>query len=139
MPWAVPLAVVLPLLGLALLLVRPELDMEWEHHPSHFWLVLLTAAVSVALAYVTNVAAGRYRDARLVLDLVLVPLSAGFLGLHALATPGVLLDSPNAGFSIATPVGLVLAAFFAAASTSSIAGPGGPIVLRCTTGDPRAA
>jgi adenylate cyclase len=129
-PWAVPLAVVLPLLGLALLLVRPELDMEWEHHPSHFWLVLLTAAVSVALAYVTNVAAGRYRDARLVLISFSFLSAAGFLGLHALATPGVLLDSPNAGFSIATPVGLVLAAFFAAASTSSIAGPGGPIVLR---------
>ena len=129
-PWAVPVAVVLPLVGLALLLVRPELDMEWEHHPSHFWLVLLTAAVSVALAYVTNVAAGRYRDARLVLISFAFLSAAGFLGLHALATPGVLLDSPNAGFSIATPVGLVLAAFFAAASTSSIAGPGGPIVLR---------
>ena len=129
-PWVVPVAVALPLLGLALLLARPELDMEWEHHPSHFWIVLLTAAVSVALAYVTNVAAGRYRDARLVLISFSFLSAAGFLGLHALATPGVLLDSPNAGFSIATPVGLVLAAFFAAASTSSIAGPGGPIVLR---------
>jgi len=28
--------------------------------------------------------------------------SAGFLGLHALATPGVLLEGPNAGFQIAT-------------------------------------
>ena len=129
-PWVVPLAVALPLIGLALLLARPELDMEWEHHPSHFWIVLLTAAVSVALAYVTNVAAGRYRDARLVLISFAFLSAAGFLGLHALATPGVLLDSPNAGFSIATPVGLVLAACFAAASTSSIAGPGGPIVLR---------
>ncbi|MFL5685003.1 MAG: adenylate/guanylate cyclase domain-containing protein [Chloroflexota bacterium] len=128
-PWVVPVAVALPLLGLALLLARPELDMEWEHHPSHFWIVLLTAAVSVVLAYVTNVAAGRYRDARLVLISFAFLSAAGFLGLHALATPGVLLDSPNAGFSIATPVGLVLAAFFAAASTSSIAGPGGPIVL----------
>ena len=63
-PWVVPVAVALPLVGLAMLLARPELDMEWEHHPSHFWLVLSTAAVSVALAYVTNVAAGRYRDAR---------------------------------------------------------------------------
>lgn len=129
-PWVVPVAVALPLLGLALLLARPELDMEWEHHPSHFWIVLLTAVVSVALAYVTNVAAGRYRDARLVLISFAFLSAAGFLGLHALATPGVLLDSPNAGFSIATPVGLVLAACFAAASTSSIAGPGGPIVLR---------
>ena len=32
---------------------------QWEHHPSHFWLVLGTAAVSVALAYLTNEAANR--------------------------------------------------------------------------------
>src|SRR6478672_8281389 len=89
-PWAVPVAVVLPLLGLALLLVRPELDIEWEHHPSHFWLVLLTAVVNVALAYLTNLAASRYRDARLVLVSLAFLSSAGFLGLHALATPAVL-------------------------------------------------
>ena len=130
MPWIVPVAVALPLLGLALLLVRPELDLEWEHHPSHFWLVLSTAAVSVALAYVTNVAAGRYKDARLVLISFAFLSAAGFLGLHALATPGVLVEKPNAGFSIATPVGLGLASIFSAASTSAIAGPGAPTVLR---------
>jgi hypothetical protein len=120
----------LPLAGLALLLARPEIDLEWEHHPSHFWLVLSTAAISVVLAYVTNVAAGRFRDARLVLISFAFMAAAGFLGLHALATPGVLLEHPNAGFSIATPVGLGLAAIFAAASTSAIAGPGAPTVLR---------
>jgi class 3 adenylate cyclase len=129
-PWVVPVAVALPLIGLALLLVRPELDLEWEHHPSHFWIVLLTAAVSVALAYVTNVAAGRYRDARLVLISFAFLSAAGFLALHALATPGVLVEKPNAGFSIATPVGLGLASVFAAASTSAIAGPGAQTVLR---------
>jgi adenylate cyclase len=129
-PWVVPVAVALPLIGLALLLVRPELDLEWEHHPSHFWIVLLTAAVSVALAYVTNVAAGRYRDARLVLISFAFLSAAGFLGLHALATPGVLVEKPNAGFSIATPVGLGLASVFAAASTSAIAGPRAQTVLR---------
>jgi class 3 adenylate cyclase len=128
--WVVPVAVALPLIGLALLIARPELDLEWEHHPSHFWIVLLTAAVSVALAYVTNVAAGRYRDARLVLISFAFLSAAGFLGLHALATPGVLLEEPNAGFSIATPVGLGLASIFAAASTSAIAGPGAQTVLR---------
>ena len=129
-PWVVPIAVILPLIGLAMLLVQPQLDLEWEHHPSHFWLVLSTAAVSVVLAYLTNVAAGRYRDARLVLISFAFLSAAGFLGLHALATPGVLLATPNAGFSIATPVGLVLASAFAAASTSAIAGPGAQTVLR---------
>ena len=57
--WVLLLA--LPLAGLALLLLRPELDIEWEHHPSHFWLVLVTAVVNVALAYVTNLAAGPRR------------------------------------------------------------------------------
>jgi adenylate cyclase len=127
--WFVILAV-LPLAGLVLLLARPELDLHWEHHPSHFWLVLVTAGVNVALAYVTNVAAGRYRDARLVLISLAFLASAGFLGLHALATPGVLLEQPNAGFVVATPVGLVLAALFAAASMSSFAGPRARTVLR---------
>jgi adenylate cyclase len=128
--WFVILAAVLPLAGLLLLLARPELDLHWEHHPSHFWLVLVTAGVSVVLAYVTNVAAGRYRDARLVLISLAFLACAGFLGLHALATPGVLLDQPNVGFVVATPVGLALAALFAAASTSSLAGPRARIVLR---------
>src|SRR5215208_7851032 len=106
----------LPVIGLALLLVQPEIDLAWEHHPSHFWLVLLTAAVNVALAYVTNVVASRQRDARLLLVSLAFLASAGFLGLHALATPGVLLEGKNAGFTIATPVGLLLASCFAALS-----------------------
>ncbi|MGH8735217.1 MAG: ABC transporter permease subunit, partial [Burkholderiales bacterium] len=118
------------LAGLAFLIARPELDLHWEHHPSHFWLVLLTAGVNVALAYVTNVAAGRYRDARLVLISLGFLASAGFLGLHALATPGVLLAQPNVGFVVATPVGLAIAALFAAASTSSLAGPRARTILR---------
>jgi adenylate cyclase len=126
--WAALL--VLPVAGLVLLLLRPEFDIAWEHHPSHFWLVLVTAAVNVALAYVTNVAAGRYRDARLVLVSLAFLSSAGFLGLHALATPGVLLEHPNTGFVVATPVGLVLASVFAAISASPLAGPRAARVLR---------
>src|SRR5919107_2181368 len=42
--------------------------------------------------------------------------AAVFFVLHALATPGVLLDSRNGGFALATPVGLALAALFTAAS-----------------------
>ena len=39
-PWPRATAMLIPLAGLGLLLARPELDIDWEHHPSHFWLVL---------------------------------------------------------------------------------------------------
>jgi adenylate cyclase len=128
--WPVGLVLALPLIGLGVLIAQPELDMEWEHHPSHFWIVLVAAGVNVVLAYVTNIAAGRYRDARLTLISLAFLASAGFLGLHALATPGVMLDSPNIGFSIATPVGLIIASGFCAAAATSLAGPRAMEVLR---------
>jgi class 3 adenylate cyclase len=40
-------------------------------------------------------------------------VAASFLGLHALATPRVLLERSNAGFVLAIPVGLLLAGVFA--------------------------
>ena len=61
---AVGVALALPLAGLVLLLGRPGADLHWEHHPSHFWLVLGTAAVSSVLAYATGAAAVRRGDAR---------------------------------------------------------------------------
>lgn len=107
----------LPLLALWLLLAQPEIDVRWQHQPSHFWLVAAVAAVNVVLALRVLSAARLREDARLLLVGYAFVLAAGFLGLHALATPGVLLDSPNGGFEIATPVGLALAsALFAAAS-----------------------
>ncbi len=128
--WPVLAALALPVFGLALLLARPELDVRWEHHPSHFWLVLLTALLSVALALLTHEAAARRADARVVLISLAFLVSAGFLGLHALATPGVLLPEPNTGFFVATPVGLALASVAAAASTRPLAGPRGGWILR---------
>jgi class 3 adenylate cyclase len=128
-----PLLLALPLAGLAILIARPELDLEWQHQPSHFWIVLVTAIGNVALAYLTNVAAGRHRDARLVLVSLGFLSSAGFLGLHALATPGVLLTGSNAGFVIATPVGLFIAAVLAAASVTALGGPRAALVLRYRT------
>ena len=56
--------------------------------------------------------------------------STGFLALHALATPGVLLGK-NAGFELATPVGLVIASAFAAAAALELApGQAGVVVRR---------
>jgi class 3 adenylate cyclase len=101
------------LIGLLLLLAAPGTDLHWEHHPSHFWLVLLTGAVAAALGWAVGSAARRRADARLFLVSLAFVVAACFLGLHALATPRVLLDSSNAGFVIATPVGLLLASGFA--------------------------
>jgi adenylate cyclase len=107
------LALGIPLAGLVLLLTVPSADGQWEHHPSHFWLVLITAAVSTTLAFATSGIALKRADARLFLISLSFLAAAGFLALHALATPGVLLDGPNQGFTIATPVGLLLSALFA--------------------------
>jgi adenylate cyclase len=111
-----------PLLGLLLLLRLPTLDVRWEHHPAHFWLVLITAVLSAVLAYATGDAASRRGDARLLYVSLAFLSSAGFLALHALATPGVLLDKANTGFLIATPVGVGLGSIFAALSTADFTG-----------------
>jgi adenylate cyclase len=76
----------------------------------------VTAALNAVLAYATGVAARRRADRRVHLVSLAFLAAAGFLALHALATPGVLLDHPNLGFAIATPIGLVLAGALAAAS-----------------------
>jgi adenylate cyclase len=114
--WLWVAALALPLLGLVLLLAAPDADVQWEHHPSHFWLVLAAALTSAALAFSTSAVALRRSDARLYLVSLAFLSAAGFLGLHALSTPGVLLDSPNQGFAVATPIGLLLSSLFAAAS-----------------------
>jgi class 3 adenylate cyclase len=100
---------------LGLLLVHPGFDEAWENHPAHFWLVLSAATLSVGLGYAVGAAGRRRRDARLFLVSLAFISAAGFLGLHALATPGVLLGK-NAGFELATPFGLAVAGAFAAAS-----------------------
>src|SRR5919112_6228501 len=115
-------AIALPLLGLALLVARPGLDHVWEHHPSHFWLVLSTAAGSAVLAYATGAAAAARGDARVLFVSLAFLCPAGFLGLHALATPGVLLAEPNPGFVVATPFGILLGSVAAACSTLDLEG-----------------
>jgi adenylate cyclase len=110
-------AIALPAAGFALLLAAPDLDVRWEHHPSHFWLVMLAAATTAALAYATGESADRRGDARLLLVSLSFLAASGFLALHALATPGIFLEASNLGFQIAAPVGLMIAAAFAAAST----------------------
>ena len=123
----------LPLAGFWLLIAAPSADVHWEDHPAHFWLVLGTALLSALLAYATGGVAVRRGDARLFLVSLGFLAAAGFLGLHALATPGVLLDKRNAGFVIATPVGLVLASVFAAASAMPLTPQRARAVMRSAT------
>src|SRR4029077_3236520 len=111
------MALTIPLLGLALLLGVPSLDVHWEHHASHFWLVLAIAVVNVALGLIVSEVARRSHDERLFLVSMVLLTSAGFLALHALATPAVVLSGPNGGCVLATPVGIVLASGFAALSS----------------------
>jgi class 3 adenylate cyclase len=118
-----------PLLLLVLLLARPAIDESWENHPAHFWLVLGAAVVATALGFSVTTAARRRRDARLLLISLAFIVSAAFLGLHALATPGVLLG-PNAGFELATPVGLLLAAVLSAAAALELRSEHAEAVLR---------
>ena len=115
-------AVSAPLVLLALFLARPTIDEKWENNPAHFWLVLAAASIATALGYAVSVAARRRRDARLLLISLALIASMGFLGLHALATPGVLLGK-NSGFELATPFGLVVAGVFATTSVADVALP----------------
>jgi class 3 adenylate cyclase len=128
--WLLAELLAIPIVGLLLLLAVPDLDVQWEHHPSHFLLVLGVALINVGLALITSDAAHRRDDARLFLVSLALIASSGFLGLHALATPGVLLDHPNSGFTIATPIGLLLASVFAAASAIELGPEAAEAILR---------
>src|SRR5678815_3044241 len=82
--WLLGMLLALPLLGLVLLLAVPSVDVMWEHHPSHFLLVLVVALINVTLALVASDAAHRRADARLFLVSLALITSSGFLALHAL-------------------------------------------------------
>jgi serine phosphatase RsbU (regulator of sigma subunit) len=127
-PWLAQLA--LPLVGLWLLRTNPRLDTRLEHHAGHFWLVVTGAMLNVVLGVWVSEAARRRHDARLLLVSLTFLASAGFLLLHALATPAVLLPGPNTGFAVATPVGLFLGAGFAVASSANLPPARAAAVLR---------
>ena len=103
--------------GLWLLLAQPATDLVWQHHAEPLLAGLAVAAVNVGSASRMSAAAPPARDARLFLVSLAFLTSAGFLLLHALATPGVLVGHPNAGFDLAQPVGLALASVFAVGSS----------------------
>jgi class 3 adenylate cyclase len=113
--WAAHLA--LPLAGLWLLLSRPGTDVIWQHHQTHFWLVMIVAGVNVIVGVAMGVAARRRSDGRLFLVSLVFLAAAGFLFAHALATPGVLIGHPNAGFDQSMAVGLIVGSVLAVLSS----------------------
>ena len=125
----VPPILLLPLAGYFLLIAQSPWDVHWENHRAHFWLVFAVALVNAALGLVIGEVARRRGDARVVLVALALLTSAGFLGLHALATPGIVLSGKNTGFVVATPVGLALAGAFAAASGLDLAGTRGAWIV----------
>ena len=112
--WTV--AGVLPLVGFASLLLRSQLDPHFENYRAHFLVFGAVGGFAFALGYAAGEAAERRGDARVLLLSLAFMATGGFLGLHALGTEGVLFDHEHAGFMTAIPVGLFVAAGFAAAS-----------------------
>src|SRR4051794_16666395 len=99
-----------------LLRLAPDIDERWEVDPVHFWLVLTAGVLNAGVALAISESGRRRRDARLLLIGLAFLASAGVLGLHALATPGVFLGKGNGGLVLAPRVGLVIAGAYAAAS-----------------------
>ena len=110
----------LPLLGLVVLRRSEELDGEWRHDATHFWIVLGAALLSALTAYGTGAAAVRRGDVRVMYVSLAFLSASGFLGLHALATPHMLLVNPSAGFNVSTPVGIAIGSLFAVASVREV-------------------
>jgi hypothetical protein len=106
----------LPLVGLVSLLLRSELDPHFENYRAHFVVFGIVGGVAFILGYTAGEAAKRRGDARVFLLSLAFMATGGFLGLHALGTPGILFSNELSGFQVAIPVGLLVSAVFAGAS-----------------------
>ncbi len=112
--WVLHMA--LPVIALWLLLARPQLDLAWDNRVAHFILIFSAALVSTFLGVMIGRGASARDDARLWLVSLVFVISAGFFALHALVTPGVLMQTSEADFMLPSRVGLVLAGVVALAS-----------------------
>ncbi|WP_433368601.1 adenylate/guanylate cyclase domain-containing protein [Streptosporangium sp. CA-115845] len=126
--WALHLA--LPMLGLWLLLARPDLNIVLQDNPSHFWLIITVAGINLVLGLMISEASARRADARLLLvSLVFLSCAGSFL-VHGLGTPGIILGTPSYGFDLSHPVGLLIASVFAFTSALPLGGRAAETVLR---------
>ena len=109
-------ASVLPLVGLVSLFLRRQLDPAWDSPRLHFVLFLAIGGGAFMLAYLAGQAADRRGDARVFLLSLAFLATGGFLAVHAVGTPGILLNNELPGFKVAIPAGMVIGALFACAS-----------------------
>lgn len=109
-------AAALPLVGLISLLLRSELDPHFENYRAHFVVFGIVGGVAFILGYAAGESANRRGDARVLLLSLAFMATGGFLGLHALGTAGILFTKEYAGFMVAIPIGLLVAAVFSATS-----------------------
>lgn len=107
----------LPLIGLWVLLARPDFDLVWEDHVAHLVLVGAATGVSIVLALLVGRLAAEQGDARLTLVSLGFLTSAGAFFLHAFSTPRTIVGGPNLNFNLSTPVGLTVASVLVLASS----------------------
>jgi class 3 adenylate cyclase len=112
--WAV--AAALPLVGLASLLLRAQLDPHFENYRAHFVVFAIVGGFVFVLGYTAGEAANRRGDARVFLLSLAFMTTGGYLALHASGTPGILFSREHGGFQVAIPVGLLVSSVFAAGS-----------------------
>jgi class 3 adenylate cyclase len=106
----------LPLIGLVSLFLRRQLDPRWDTPRVHFAVFMTVGWAAIVLSHLAGDAAERRGDARVYLLSLAFLVTGGFLAVHALGSPGVLLTSDVPGFAMAIPVGMMLGALFACAS-----------------------
>jgi class 3 adenylate cyclase len=123
------LAATLPLVGLISLLLRSKIDPHWTSPRLHFCLFLFIGAAVFALSYGAGDAAERRGDARVFLLSVAFLTTGGFLMLHAIGTPGIIITEDLAGFKVAVSVGLVVAALLVVSSAFVDARPDLPALV----------
>jgi adenylate cyclase len=109
-------ACALPLVGLASLLLRKQLDPHIENYSAHFLIFGLAGGVAFGLGFAAGEAAERRSDARVLLLSFAFMTTGGFMLLHAVGTHQVLFEAEHPGFKVALSTGLLVSAVFASAS-----------------------
>src|SRR4051812_36229966 len=109
-------ACALPLVGLASLLLRKQLDPHIENYSAHFLIFGLAGGVAFGLGFAAGEAAERRSDARVLLLSFAFMTTGGFMLLHAVGTHQVLFETEHPGFKVALSTGLLVSAVFASAS-----------------------